>query len=63
MTMTRDDRDDRDSVVGEISGANTRAVGELGKVTNDVAAACYGLLMGAPTVVLVGISLCKAGHS
>lgn len=56
-------RTEREAIVTHVSGASVDAIGDLGKVTNGVAAACYGLLMGVPEVVVAGISLSKVGHS
>ncbi|WP_167591649.1 hypothetical protein [Jiella endophytica] len=56
-------RRDREQVVLEVSGVSLDAIGDLGKVTNGVAMACYGLLLGVPEIVLSGISLSKVGHS
>ncbi|MCQ0990152.1 hypothetical protein [Jiella marina] len=56
-------RRDRERVVLEVSGIALDEIGDLGKVTNGVAMACYGLLLGVPEVVLSGISLSKTGHS
>lgn len=56
-------RRDREAIVTEVSGASVAEIGDLGKVTNGVAAACYGLFLGVPHVVLAGISLSKVGHS
>ncbi|NDW06409.1 hypothetical protein [Jiella pacifica] len=56
-------RRDRERVVLEVSGIALDKIGDLGKVTNGVAMACYGLLLGVPEIVLSGISLSKMGHS
>ncbi|MBO0664543.1 hypothetical protein LQ948_18515 [Jiella sp. MQZ9-1] len=56
-------RRDRENVVLEVSGVPLEGFGDLGKVTNGVAMACYGLLLGVPEIVLSGISLSKVGHS
>ena len=53
----------REHAVVSESGVTPAEIGELGKVTNGVCAACYGLALGAPEIVLSGISLTKAGHS
>lgn len=54
---------DRDGLVAEISGIALEGVGAWGKVTNGVAAICLGLALGAPRIVVAGMSLSKAGHS
>ncbi|MBO0904154.1 hypothetical protein [Jiella sonneratiae] len=56
-------RRDREAMVLQVSGVPLEGFGDLGKVTNGVAMACYGLLLGVPEVVLAGISLTKLGHS
>ncbi|WP_152048418.1 hypothetical protein [Aureimonas psammosilenae] len=56
-------RFDRDEIVRLVSGMSLKEIGDLGKVSNGVAAACYGLLFGVPEVVLAGISLTQTGHS
>ncbi|BDA84819.1 hypothetical protein Sa4125_23610 [Aureimonas sp. SA4125] len=56
-------RRDREAVVTHVSGASVEAIGDLGKVTNGVAAICYGLLLGVPKIVVAGVSLSKVGHS
>lgn len=54
---------DRDEIVRLVSGISLAEIGDLGKVSNGVAAACYGLFFGVPDVVLAGISLTQTGHS
>lgn len=56
-------RRDRERMVLQVSGVPLEGFGDLGKVTNGVAMACYGLLLGVPEIVLAGISLSKVGHS
>ncbi|ORE97153.1 putative membrane-anchored protein [Aurantimonas sp. 22II-16-19i] len=56
-------RRDREAMVTHVSGASVEMIGDLGKVTNGVAAICYGLLLGVPEIVVAGISLSKTGHS
>ncbi|MCE7028119.1 hypothetical protein [Jiella avicenniae] len=56
-------RRDRERLVLQVSGTTLDSIGDLGKVTNGVAMACYGLLLGVPEIVLSGISLSKVGHS
>ena len=56
-------RRDREALVLEQSGTSVAEVGELGKVTNGVAALCFGLALGVERIALAGISLTAAGHS
>ena len=56
-------RRDREALVLEQSGTSVAEVGELGKVTNGVAAMCFALALGVPRIALGGISLTAAGHS
>ncbi|MCO6050958.1 hypothetical protein NGM99_14335 [Mesorhizobium sp. RP14(2022)] len=56
-------RPERDLIVSHIAGASPQSIGDLGKVTNGVAAACYAMFLGVPRIVLAGISLSKVGHS
>jgi hypothetical protein len=53
----------RDAIVTHVAGASVESIGDLGKVTNGVAAICYGLLLGVPAIVVAGISLSATGHS
>jgi hypothetical protein len=61
--LMRVTRGERDTIVDLMAGTNLRAVGSRGKATNGIAAACYGLYVGVPEVVLSGVSLSKDGHS
>ena len=54
---------DREALVLQQSGVSVAQIGELGKVTNGVAALCFGLALGVPAVALAGVSLTAAGHS
>ncbi len=56
-------RIDRDAIVVHVAGTSVKSIGDVGKVTNGIAAACLGLLLGVPIVVLAGISLSNVGHS
>lgn len=56
-------RPERDAIVSHVAGASVQAIGDLGKVTNGVAAICYGFLLGVPGIVVAGVSLSKLGHS
>lgn len=62
--LMRMSRHERDGMVRQIAGASPEeAGGEIGKVTNGVAAVCYALLVGVTEVVVAGISLSKGGRS
>jgi hypothetical protein len=56
-------RGEREAMTAAVSGVSVQGVGDWGKVTNGVAAACYGLMLGVPAIVLAGLSLSKEGHS
>lgn len=56
-------KQERDRLVAEVSGVALDGVGAWGKVTNGVAAICMGLALGAPRIVVAGMSLSKSGHS
>lgn len=62
-SLKRATKDERNAIVHLVCGGVPEELGETGKVTNGVAAACYALYMGVPAVVLAGISLSKMGHS
>ncbi|WP_394891358.1 hypothetical protein ACG873_08720 [Mesorhizobium sp. AaZ16] len=62
-TIMRIKRAERDTIVRAVAGISPRGVGDRGKVTNGVAALCYGLFVGVPEIVLAGFSLSKDGHS
>ena len=53
---------ERQAIVEAVCGPMPEGVGELGKVTNGVAAVCYGLFVGVPSVTLAGFSLTTMGH-
>lgn len=61
--LMRMSRGQRDIIVDLVAGTHLRDVGSRGKATNGIAAACYGLYVGVPEVVLSGVSLSKDGHS
>ena len=61
--LMRVTRGERDTVVDLVAGTELSAVGSRGKATNGIAAACYGLFVGVPEVVLSGVSLSRNGHS
>ncbi|WP_438270201.1 hypothetical protein [Rhizobium mongolense] len=63
QSLMRATKDEREAIVTAVSGGLPPGVGELGKVTNGVAAVCYALFMGAPSVTLAGFSVTKMGHS
>jgi hypothetical protein len=56
-------RKERDAIVEFVVGEPMEGVGNYGKATNGVAAACYGLFLGIPRIVLAGISAGLPGHS
>ncbi len=56
-------RRQRERLVAHVASTSLEGIGEFNKVTNGVAAACYGLALGVPQVVMAGISLSKTGHS
>lgn len=56
-------RDERHAIVTHVTGASVSGIGDLGKVSNGVAAICYALLLDVPQIVVAGMSLSKAGHS
>ena len=62
-SLMRATKDEREAIVDVVSGGLPPDTGELGKVTNGVAAVCYGLFMGVPSVTLAGFSVTKMGHS
>ncbi|HVW57415.1 MAG TPA: hypothetical protein VHC00_17195 [Rhizobiaceae bacterium] len=56
-------RKERDAIVEYVVGEPMEGVGNYGKATNGIAAACYGLFLGVPRIVLAGISAGLPGHS
>lgn len=56
-------RKERDTIVECVVGEPMEGVGSYGKATNGIAAACYGLFVGVPQIVLAGISAGMPGHS
>ncbi|WEX75219.1 hypothetical protein PYH37_000600 [Sinorhizobium numidicum] len=62
-SLMRATKSEREAIVDLVSGGLPPEVGEVGKVTNGVAALCYALYMGVPSVTLAGFSLTKMGHS
>jgi hypothetical protein len=56
-------RRERDRIVEFVVGEPMLGVGDYGKATNGIAAACYGLFVGVPRIVLAGISAGMPGHS
>ena len=56
-------REEREAIVDTVIGTTVAGIGNWGKATTGVAAACYGLFVGVPEIVLVGISLDAKGHS
>lgn len=62
-SLTRATKAEREAIVNAVSGGLPSEVGEVGKVTNGVAALCYGLFVGVPSITLAGFSLTQMGHS
>ncbi|MFD1326807.1 hypothetical protein [Mycoplana ramosa] len=62
-SLMRATKPEREAIVAAVSGGLPADIGEVGKVTNGVAALCYGLFVGAPSVTLAGFSITKMGHS
>jgi hypothetical protein len=62
-SLMRATKGEREAIVDAVSGGLPADVGEVGKVTNGVAALCYGLFLGVPSITLAGFSLMKMGHS
>ncbi|MCA1371192.1 hypothetical protein I6F15_28080 [Bradyrhizobium sp. BRP14] len=62
-SLMRATKAEREAIVDAVSGGLPADVGEVGKVTNGVAALCYGLFLGVPSITLAGFSLSKMGHS
>jgi hypothetical protein len=56
-------RRERDAIVEFVVGEPMEGIGSYGKATNGIAAACYGLFVGIPRIVLAGISAGTSGHS
>ena len=55
--------EDRQMIVETVSGMRLDDIGDLGKVTNGVAAICYALFFNIPQIIISGIALDRAGHS
>lgn len=55
-------KDERNAIMDQIVGPIPKGVGKS-KATNGVAAICYGLWTGAPTIIVAGMSVNKMGHS
>ncbi|WP_234818545.1 hypothetical protein [Sinorhizobium fredii] len=62
-SLMRATKAEREAIVNIVSGGVPCDVGEVGKVTNGVAALCYGLFVGVPSITLAGFSLTQMGHS
>jgi hypothetical protein len=62
-SLMRATKAEREAIVDAVSGGLPPDIGEVGKVTNGVAALCYALFMGVPSVTLAGFSVTKMGHS
>lgn len=62
-SLMRATKAEREAIVNLMCGGLPTDVGDVGKVTNGVAALCYGLFLGVPSVTLSGFSLTVMGHS
>ena len=62
-SLMRPTKAEREAIVDVVSGGLPTDVGDVGKVTNGVAALCYALFMGVPSVTLAGFSITSMGHS
>ena len=62
-SLMRATKEEREAIVEHICGGIPGDIGECGHVTNGVAAACYALFVGVPSVTLAGFSLTVMGHS
>ncbi|TCU14637.1 hypothetical protein [Rhizobium sullae] len=62
-TLQKLTKDERNAIMNEIVGPIPEGIGKIGKATNGVAAICYGLFLGAPSIVVSGMSVTKMGHS
>lgn len=56
-------RKQREATVNAVAGDGVGEIGQRGKATTGVAAACYGLFVGVPKIVMCGFSIDAAGHS
>ncbi|MCA1440209.1 hypothetical protein I6F07_08270 [Ensifer sp. IC4062] len=62
-SLVRATKVEREAIVDIVSGGVPSDIGEVGKVTNGVAALCYALFTGVPSATLAGFSVTKMGHS
>lgn len=62
-SLMRATKPEREAIVRVVSGGLPADIGEVGKVTNGIAALCYALFMGVPSVTLAGFSVTRMGHS
>ncbi len=62
-SLMRATKAEREAMVTAVSGGLPAGIGAVGKVTNGVAATCYALFMGVPSVTLAGFSTTRMGHS
>ncbi len=60
-SLMRATKGEREAIVDAVSGGLPADVGDVGKVTNGVAALCYGLFLGVPSITLAGFSLIENG--
>jgi hypothetical protein len=63
QSLKRATKEEREAIVDHVCGGMPGDIGETGHVTNGVAALCYALFMGVPSVTLAGFSLTSMGHS
>ncbi|PYE32489.1 hypothetical protein C8J35_10776 [Rhizobium sp. PP-F2F-G38] len=62
-SLMRATKEEREAIVEHMCGGLPGDIGETGHVTNGVAALCYALFVGVPSVTLAGFSLTVMGHS
>ena len=62
-TLRRWPLGEREEIVEHVASASLDGIGKWEKATTGIAAACYGLFVGVPEIVLAGISLDASGHS
>ncbi|WP_342587317.1 hypothetical protein [Pseudaminobacter soli (ex Li et al. 2025)] len=62
-SLMRATKAEREAIVDVVTGGLPSDVGDVGHVTNGVAALCYALFTGVPSVTLAGFSITKMGHS
>ncbi len=50
-------------VTDGITGFSLKNIGDVGKVSSTVSTTCYGLFVGVPQIVVMGISLTRNGYA